>query len=265
MQEIVAANWRSLIRPKRVEAKKSTDTYGKFVVRPLERGFGITLGNALRRILLSSLQGAAIKTVKIEGVLHEFSSIPGVVDDVTNIVLNLKQVRIRTSSNEVLNGHIDKTCGEGETVDVTAGDIRFDGEAEVLNPDLVVATLIEGGRFQAEVTAAMGRGFVLGAMTEETESHIGVPVDALRTNQKVKYTVTSARVGHRTDFDQLTLEVWTDGSVSLRMPWPTPPRSPRARSKSSSTSLKSQSPSCRETAPEEEWNKELSPPFQAGR
>ena len=145
MQEIVAANWRSLIRPKRVEAKKSTDTYGKFVVRPLERGFGITLGNALRRILLSSLQGAAIKTVKIEGVLHEFSSIPGVVDDVTNIVLNLKQVRIRTSSNEVLNGHIDKTCGEGETVDVTAGDIRFDGEAEVLT-DLVVATLTEGGR-----------------------------------------------------------------------------------------------------------------------
>ena len=95
MQEVIAANWRSLIKPKRVEASKSTDTYGKFVVRPLERGFGITLGNALRRILLSSLQGAAIKTVKIDGVLHEFSSIPGVVDDVTNIVLNLKQVRFR--------------------------------------------------------------------------------------------------------------------------------------------------------------------------
>lgn len=216
MQEIIAANWRSLIRPKRVEAKQSTDTYGKFVVRPLERGFGITMGNALRRVLLSSLQGAAIKTVKIEGVLHEFSSIPGVVDDVTNIVLNLKEVRLRTSSTEVLNGHIDKTCGEGETVDVTAGDIRFDAEAEILNPELVITTLTEGGRFQAEVTASMGRGFVLGAMTEEAETHIGtIPVDALHSPvKKVKYTVTNARVGHRTDFDQLSLEIWTDGSVT---------------------------------------------------
>lgn len=216
MQEIIAANWRSLIRPKRVESKDSTDTYGKFVVRPLERGFGITMGNALRRILLSSLQGAAIKTVKIEGVLHEFSSIPGVVDDVTNIVLNLKEVRLRTSSTKVLNGSIDKTCIEGETVDVVAGDIRFDGESEILNPGLVLTTLTEGGRFQAEVTASMGRGFVLGAMTEEAETHIGtIPVDALHSPvKKVKYTVTNARVGHRTDFDQLTLEIWTDGSVT---------------------------------------------------
>ena len=216
MQEIIAANWRSLIRPKRVESKDSTDTYGKFVVRPLERGFGITMGNALRRVLLSSLQGAAIKTVKIEGVLHEFSSIPGVVDDVTNIVLNLKEVRLRTSSTEVLNGSIDKTCIEGETVDVVAGDIRFDGESEILNPGLVLTTLTEGGRFQAEVTASMGRGFVLGAMTEEAETHIGtIPVDALHSPvKKVKYTVTNARVGHRTDFDQLTLEIWTDGSVT---------------------------------------------------
>ena len=215
MQEIVAANWRSLIRPKRVEAKKSTDTYGKFVVRPLERGFGITLGNAFVAFSPAS-KARPSRRSRSRACSTSSLRFPGVVDDVTNIVLNLKQVRIRTSSNEVLNGHIDKTCGEGETVDVTAGDIRFDGEAEVLNPDLVVATLTEGGRFQAEVTAAMGRGFVLGAMTEETESHIGtIPVDALHTPiQKVKYTVTNARVGHRTDFDQLTLEVWTDGSVS---------------------------------------------------
>jgi len=216
MEEVIAANWRSLIKPKSVEQSKSTDTYGKFVVKPLERGFGITMGNALRRILLSSLQGCAIKTVKLDGVLHEFSSIPGVVDDVTNIVLNLKQVRIRTSSTEVLNGQIDKTCAEGETMAVTAGDIRFDAEAELLNPDLVIATLTEGGRFQAEVTASMGRGYIPGSMDESEGVAIGtIPVDALHTPiQKVKYTVTNARVGHRTDYDKLTLEVWTDGSVS---------------------------------------------------
>jgi DNA-directed RNA polymerase subunit alpha len=217
MQEVVAANWRSLIKPKGVErSTKSNETYGKFVIRPLERGFGITLGNALRRILLSSLQGCAITSIKIDGVLHEFSSIPGVVDDVTDINLNLKQVRIRTSSQEQISGHIDKTCAVGETVDVTAADIRFNAEAEVLNPDLVIATLTEGGRFVAEVTADMGRGFVPGSLSDTEESVIGtIPVDALHTPiKKVKYTVTNARVGHRTDYDKLTLEVWTDGSVS---------------------------------------------------
>jgi DNA-directed RNA polymerase subunit alpha len=216
MNEIIAANWRSLIKPKGVEQSKSSDTYGKFVIRPLERGFGITLGNALRRILLSSLQGCAIKTVKIEGVLHEFSSIPGVVDDVTNIVLNLKEVRMRTSSTEMLTGTLDKTCAAGETVDVTATDIRFDGEVELLNPNLVIATLTEGGHFQAEVTAAMGRGYVPGAMSDTEDAPIGtIPVDALHTPiQKVKYTVTNARVGKRTDYDKLSLEIWTDGSVT---------------------------------------------------
>jgi len=217
MQEVIVANWRSLIKPKGVErGRNSTDTYGKFVLQPLERGFGITLGNALRRILLSSLQGCAITSVKIDGVLHEFSSIPGVVDDVTDIILNLKQVRIRTSSDEPLDGHIDKSCAPGETVDVTAGDIRFNAEAEVLNPGLVIATLTEGGRFVAEVTAGMGCGYVPGVITEAEEVVIGtIPVDALHTPiQKVKYMVTNARVGHRTDYDKLTLEVWTDGSVS---------------------------------------------------
>jgi DNA-directed RNA polymerase subunit alpha len=260
MQEVIAANWRSLIKPKRVEASKSTDTYGKFVVRPLERGFGITLGNALRRILLSSLQGAAIKTVKIDGVLHEFSSIPGVVDDVTNIVLNLKQVRVRTSSSEIINGQIDKSCGEGETVDVTAGDIRFDAEAEVLNPDHVIATITEGGRFQAEVTASMGRGYVLGAMTEEAETLIGtIPVDALHSPiQKVKYTVTNARVGHRTDYDKLTLEVWTDGSVSPEDAVAFAAKILKEQVQIFINFVEEPEPELAEdTAPEEEWNENL--------
>ena len=260
MQEVIAANWRSLIKPKRVEASKSSDTYGKFVVRPLERGFGITLGNALRRILLSSLQGAAIKTVKIDGVLHEFSSIPGVVDDVTNIVLNLKQVRVRTSSSELITGHIDKSCGEGETVDVTAGDIRFNAEAEVLNPDHVIATITEGGRFQAEVTVAMGRGYVLGAMTEEAESLIGtIPVDALHSPiQKVKYTVTNARVGHRTDYDKLTLEVWTDGSVSPEDAVAFAAKILKEQVQIFINFVEEPEPELTEdTAPEEEWNENL--------
>jgi DNA-directed RNA polymerase subunit alpha len=217
MQEVIAANWRSLIKPKGVErSSKSNETYGKFVVRPLERGFGITLGNALRRLLLSSLQGCAINSIKIDGVLHEFSSIPGVVDDVTDIILNLKQVRIRTSSEEQFSGHIDKTCAVGETVDVTAADIRFTAEAEVLNPDFVIATLTEGGRFVADVTASMGRGYIPGKLSDAEDAVIGtIPVDALHTPiQKVKYSVTNARVGHRTDYDKLSLEVWTDGSVS---------------------------------------------------
>ena len=260
MEEVIAANWRSLIKPKGVETSKSTDTYGKFVVKPLERGFGITMGNALRRILLSSLQGCAIKTVKLEGVLHEFSSIPGVVDDVTNIILNLKQVRIRTGSSEMLRGQIDKTCGAGETVDVTAGDIRFDGEAEVLNPDMVIATLTEGGRFQAEMTASMGRGYVPGTMTEAEEVVLGtIPVDALHSPiQKVKYMVTNARVGHRTDFDKLTLEVWTDGSVSPEDAVAFAAKILKEQVQIFINFVEEPEPMAAEqTAPEEEWNENL--------
>ena len=216
MSELTAANWRNLIKPRRVERDgRSSDTYGKFVVRPLERGFGITIGNALRRILLSSLQGAAITTVKIEGVLHEFSSIPGIVEDVTDIILNLKSVRVRTSSTENLRASIDRSGEPGRTVIVTAGDMRFDGEAEVLNPNLPIATLTESGRFTAEMSVAMGKGYVPGTMEGHGDLPIGtLPVDALHSPiRKVKYTVTNARVGRRTDFDKLTLEVWTDGSV----------------------------------------------------
>ncbi len=216
MEEVVAANWRTLIRPRSVERDgRSSQTYGKFVVRPLERGFGITLGNALRRVLLSSLQGAAITTVKIESVLHEFSSIPGVVEDVTDIILNFKGVRIRTTSNEPLKGSIDKSGVLGQTVTVTAGDIRFDGAADVLNPGHPIATLTESGRFIAEVAVEMGKGYVPGSMKKMNDLPIGtIPIDALHSPvRKVKYTVTNARVGQRTDYDKLTLEVWTDGSV----------------------------------------------------
>lgn len=216
MEEVVASNWRSLIKARQVERdSRSNNTYGKFVVRPLERGFGDTLGNSLRRVLLSSLQGAAITTVKIEGVLHEFSSIPGVVEDVTDIILNLKGVRIRTNSMEPFKGTVDKAGKTGETVVVTAGDLRFDAAAEVLNPDHPIATLTESGRFVCEVAVEMGKGYVPGAVQKMTDLPIGtIPVDALHSPiRKVKYTVTNARVGQRTDYDRLALEVWTDGSV----------------------------------------------------
>jgi len=216
MSEVVASNWRNLIKPRALEKDERSDgTYGKFVIRPLERGFGITLGNGLRRILLSSLQGAAITTVKIEGVLHEFSSIPGVVEDVTDIILNLKGVRIRTSLLEPLVGSLDKRGQPGETVIVKAGDIHFNGEASVLNPEHEIATLTESGRFIAEMGVAMGKGYVPGALVKGSELPIGtIPVDAIHSPiKKVKYTVTNARVGQRTDFDKLSVEVWTDGSV----------------------------------------------------
>jgi len=216
MTEIFVNNWRSLIKPKALERDgRSSGTYGKFVVRPLERGFGITLGNSMRRILLSSLQGAAITSVKIDGVLHEFSSIPGVVEDVTDIILNLKGVRTRSSSEEDLVASIDKAGASGEVVVVRAGDITFNGAAEVLNPDHVIATLTESGRFVAEMSVAMGKGYVPGTLVAGGELPIGtIPIDALHSPiTKVKYTVTNARVGQRTDFDKLTLEVWSDGSV----------------------------------------------------
>lgn len=216
MEEVVAGNWRSLIKPRSIERdSKSSETYGKFVVRPLERGFGVTLGNSLRRILLSSLQGAAITSVKIEGVLHEFSSIPGVVEDVTDILLNLKGVRVRTGSAQQLRGTIDKSGEAGKTIVVTAGDLRFDGNAEVLNGDHPIATLTGPGQFQSEVSVEVGKGYVPGTMKAVEDLPIGtIPVDALHSPvRKVKYTVTNARVGQRTDYDRLALEVWTDGSV----------------------------------------------------
>jgi DNA-directed RNA polymerase subunit alpha len=216
LDEYVYANWRNLIKPSRVERdNRSGETYGKFVARPLERGFGITLGNSLRRVLLSSLQGAAITSVRIESVLHEFSSIAGVIEDVTDIVLNLKQVLIQTSSLEPITAHIHRTGGPGGLQVVRAGDIVFDGAARVINPDHPLCTLTEQGEFRAELTIRMGKGYVPAVQNKSEDQALGtIPIDSIHTPvKKVKYTVTNARVGHRTDYDRLTLEVWTDGTV----------------------------------------------------
>jgi DNA-directed RNA polymerase subunit alpha len=216
MEENVYTNWRALIRPRRVERDaKSGRTYGKFVIRPLERGFGTTIGNSLRRILLSSLQGAAITSVRIEGVLHEFSFIPGIVEDVTDIVLNVKGVLLRTSSTEIVKGTIRASGRPGETVVVKAGDFTFDSDCEVLNPEHPIATLTEDGTFEAEISVQMGKGYVPAAMNKTEDQPLGtIPVDAIFSPiQRVRYTVTNARVGQRTDYDRLGIEIWTDGSV----------------------------------------------------
>ncbi len=216
MNEAVYANWRNLIKPRRIERHpSSTDTYGKFVARPLERGFGITVGNSLRRVLLSSLQGFAITWIRIDGVLHEFSSIPGVVEDVTDIVLNCKGVLLRTDSVDAIEGRISAKGREGQTFVVRAGDLEFDGEVEILNPEHPIATLTEKGSFALEVHATMGKGYVPAEQNKFEEMPLGIiPVDAIHSPvQRVKYNVTNARVGQRTDYDRLTLEVWTDGAV----------------------------------------------------
>jgi len=216
METIVYSNWRALIKPKRVERDvKSSGVYGKFVVRPLERGFGTTIGNSLRRILLSSLQGAAVTSVKIEGVLHEFSSIPGIVEDVTDIILNIKGVLLKTSQVEPLNGHIRVEGQPGKVVVVRAGDFTFDADCEVLNPDHPIATLTDDAVFEASVVVKMGMGYVPASFNKDEGLPIGtIPVDSIFSPiKRVRYTVTNARVGQRTDYDKLTMEIWTDGSV----------------------------------------------------
>lgn len=217
MEDTIYANWRNLIKPRRIERDhRSTATYGKFVARPLERGFGITIGNSLRRVLLSSLQGAAITWVRIDGVLHEFSSIPNVIEDVTDIVLNLKGVLLRTSSTEPIRGRVDVQGRPGETVVVRARDFEFDGgDVQVLNPEHPIATLTEQGKFSAEVNVAMGKGYVPADQNKTEDMPLGViPIDSIHSPVlRVKYNVTNARVGQRTDYDRLTLEIVTDGSV----------------------------------------------------
>ena len=216
LQEHVYANWRNLIKPPRLErGNRSDETYGKFVARPLERGFGITLGNSLRRVLLSSLQGAAITSAKIDGVLHEFSSISGVVEDVTDVVLNLKQVVVKTTSMEPSSGRIEKTGKANQSTLVTAKDIVFDGDVQVLNPDHPICTITDGTTFSCSLEVKMGKGYVTAADNKTEEMAIGIiPIDSIHTPiKKVKYTVTNARVGQRTDYDRLTLELWTNGAV----------------------------------------------------
>lgn len=185
--------------------------YGKFVCEPLERGYGTTLGNSLRRILLSSLMGAAITSIKIDGVLHEFSTIPGVRDDVTNIILNLKSLCLKMHNDEPHTISIDVT-GEKE---VTGADIRADADIEILNPDLHIATVDESGSLKIEMTVERGRGYVPADKNKKADQPIGViPIDSIFSPiQRVNYTVSDTRVGNVTDYDKLTLEVWTNGSL----------------------------------------------------
>lgn len=187
------------------------ENYGKFVCEPLERGYGITLGNSLRRILRSSLPGAAITSIKIDGVVHEFSTIPGVVEDVPEIILNLKNVRLKLHDMQEKVVTIDFK-GEGE---VTAGDIITDGTVEILNPDLHIATVAEGETLKIEMTVERGRGYNTAENNKKSNQALNVlPIDSIFTPvKKVNYTVETARVGQMMDFDKLTIEVWTDGSL----------------------------------------------------
>ncbi|MDY0261872.1 DNA-directed RNA polymerase subunit alpha [Syntrophotalea acetylenica] len=206
-------NWRDLIKPKRlqVDVDSLSDTYGKFTAEPFERGFGTTLGNSLRRVLLSSLQGAAITSVRIKGVLHEFSSIPGVTEDVTDIILNLKGVLLKLHGTDSRNIRIVK---KGAGV-ITAGDIITDSHVDVLNPDHHILTCGKDADLEMDMVVAMGKGYVPAERNRDEKAPVGtIPIDALFSPiKKVNFTVTNARVGQITDYDKLNLEISTDGSV----------------------------------------------------
>lgn len=203
------------IEKPRIECVEMSDegTYGKIVVEPLERGYGITIGNSLRRILLSSLPGVAVKWVKIDGVLHEFSTITGVKEDVVDIILNLKELSAKIHSDEFVKEVRIEKKGPGA---VTAGDIIADADVEILNPDMHIATLDKDAEINMVIGISQGRGYVSAENNKDEEMPIGViPVDSIYTPvKKVNYRVENTRVGHVTDFDKLTLEVWTDGSIS---------------------------------------------------
>jgi DNA-directed RNA polymerase subunit alpha len=204
---------RDLIKPKTVEPEEKTltVTYGRFIGEPFERGFGTTLGNALRRVLLSSLPGAALVKVKIKGVLHEFSTIPGVTEDVTDLLLNLKEIRFRLHESEVETARVDVA---GERI-VTAKDLLTGPRVEILNPDAHIARLGKDARVELEATIRRGRGYVTAESNKSEEDPIGtIPLDAAFSPvRKVNFTVTNARVGQRTDYERLSLEIWTDGSI----------------------------------------------------
>ncbi len=212
--EQIAKNWRELTRPRRLDLEEGSQTegYGRFSCEPLERGFGVTLGNALRRVLLSSLQGAAITSARITGVLHEFSTAAGVHEDVSDIILNLKEVRLRLHSEAPKTLRVHRT-GEGV---VKAGDlVSDDATVEVVNPDHVICHLGSESDFELEVTVGSGKGYVLAERNKTEEMPIGtIPIDSMFSPiRRVNYTVTPARVGRDTNFDRLNLEVWTDGTV----------------------------------------------------
>ena len=209
--ELMYMNWQQLIKPDKVQVT-SNPLYGKFVCEPLERGFGITIGNCLRRIILSSLYGAAIVSVKFDAVMHEFSVLPDIIEDVSEVILNLKEVRFRVADPEPKTVRIDAS-GEGE---VTAGDIITDiGKCEVLNPKQHIATLSEKAVLKMEMQVSVGKGYSLAEANKDEDAPAGtIPIDAVYSPiKRVNYSVGNARVGQRTDYDKLTLEVWTDGSV----------------------------------------------------
>jgi DNA-directed RNA polymerase subunit alpha len=218
MKKLQQRNWRDLIKPKMIEIETDsfTDFYGKFVCQPLERGFGITLGNALRRILLSSLQGAAIVSVKFDGVPHEFTTIPGVKEDITDIILNLKEVNLKTvNDSEEEEEEIKLVLDLKGEKEAKAGDMLTDGKVEIMNPDNHIATLNKDAVLHAEMIVKTGRGYVPAEKNVAGDQEIGIIlIDALFSPiRKVSYVVGNARVGQRTDYDKLTLEIWTNGTV----------------------------------------------------
>jgi DNA-directed RNA polymerase subunit alpha len=208
--------WRGLQLPGRLDFERegSSDTFGRFSAQPFERGFGTTIGNALRRVLLSSIEGAAVTAVKIDGVQHEFSPIPGVVEDATDIILNLKQVplKMHTDATKTLYVRVDK-AGE-----VKAGDIETDADVEILEPDAHIATVSEGGKLHMEMRVKRGRGYISADKNFDEDLGIGwIPIDSVHSPvKKVNYLVEAARIGQNTDYDKLTIDVWTNGSVTPR-------------------------------------------------
>ncbi len=208
--------WKGFQRPKRLEFERETltDRFGRFYAQPFERGFGTTIGNALRRVLLSSVEGAAITAVKIDGVLHEFSPIPGVVEDATDIILNLKQVplKMHTDATKTLYVRVDR-AGE-----VKARDIQADADVEILEPDARIATVSEGGKLHMEMRVKRGRGYVSADKNFDEDLGIGwIPIDSVHSPiKKVNYLVEAARLGQTTDYDKLTVDIWTNGSVTPR-------------------------------------------------
>ena len=213
LNEITYMNWREIIKPEKVQIASQTPTYGKFVWEPLERGFGITIGNSLRRIILSSICGSAIVSVKFDGVMHEFSTIPGVLEDVSEIILNLKNVRVKMEDSEPRMIEINAT---GERVITAADIISGDGRVQVMNPDLHIATRTTDANFRAEMPAKAGKGYSLAELNKDPEAPVGtIAIDSVYSPLKrVNYRISNARIGQKTDFDKLTMEVWTDGSVS---------------------------------------------------
>lgn len=208
--------WKGFQRPKRLEFERETltDRFGRFYAQPFERGFGTTIGNALRRVLLSSIEGTAVSAVKIDNVLHEFSPIPGVVEDATDIILNLKQIPLRM--------HVDHTktlyLRVNRPGEVKARDIEADADVDILEPDVHIATVADGGKLNMELRVRRGRGYVSADKNFDEDLGIGwIPVDSVHSPvKKVNYLVEAARLGQTTDYDKLTVDVWTDGSVSAR-------------------------------------------------